>query len=51
MKTVKLPKIDWNKNEEQNVGHTKYEWGLVEDEKIPDKIRIIESYTVIWDNK
>ncbi len=51
METVKLPKIDPKQIDERNSGHTKDEWGLTQDEKIPDKIRVIEAYTVIWNDK
>ena len=51
METVKLPKIDYKRTDEHNLGHTKDEWGLAQDEKIPDKIIVIEAYTVIWNYK
>lgn len=50
METVKLPKTDWKRTDEHNSGHTIDEWGFTLDEKIPEKIRVIEAYTVIWDN-
>ncbi len=48
MKTVRLPKFDWNKIDERNSGHTKNEWGM-QDEKKESNIRVIEAYTVSWD--
>ena len=51
METVKLPKIDPKQIDEHNSGHTKDEWGLTQDEKIPDKITVIEAYKVIWNDK
>ena len=51
METVKLPKIDPKKIDEHNSGHTKNEWGMTQDDLLPKKIRVIEAYTVIWDDQ
>ena len=51
METVKLPKIDPKKIDEHNSGYTKNEWGMTQDDLVPKKIRIIEAYTVIWDDQ
>ncbi len=48
MKTVRLPKCDWNRIDERNSGHTKNEWGM-QDEKKSSKVQVIEAYTVSWD--
>ena len=48
MKTVKLPKFDWDNIDERNSGHTKNEWGMQYDDKPTTVIRI-EAYTVSWD--
>lgn len=46
MKTVKLPKFDPKKHENSS-GHTNNEWGTQDSSK---KTRVIEAYTVIWDD-
>ncbi len=46
MKTAKLPKFEWDRVDESNLGHTKYEWGNQED---TSKICIIEAYDLKWD--
>jgi len=33
MKTARLPKFDWKRVDEPNMGHTKDEWGKQEEEK------------------
>ena len=48
MKTVRLPKCDWNRIDERNSGHTKNEWGM-QDGKKESEVRVIEAYTVSWD--
>jgi len=48
VKTVRLPKCDWNRIDERNCGHTKNEWGM-QDEKKSSNVRVIEAYTVSWD--
>ena len=35
METAKLTKIDWERTDKHNSGHTKDEWGLIQDEKPP----------------
>ena len=50
MKTAKLPKFDWSRVDEQNSGHTKNEWGLLQEENATNNIRVIEAYTVVWKN-
>ncbi len=45
MKTTKLPKFEWDKIDESNLGHTKDEWGKQED---APKIRIMEVYDLKW---
>ena len=43
METTKIPKIDWKRIVEHNSGHTKDEWGLAQDEKIPDKMSQLDT--------
>ena len=45
MKTVELPKFEWDRVDESNVGHTKDEWGKQE---YKSKNNIIESYDLSW---
>lgn len=51
METANLPKIDPKKIDEYNSSHTKNEWGMTQDDLLPKKIRVIEAYTVIWDDQ
>ena len=44
-----MPKIDSSKTDESK-GHTSSEWGFVSDESSRKKIRVVEAYTVIWDD-
>ena len=43
MKTTKLPKLDWARNDGEEMGHNKEEWGI----KAQKKITIIVAYTVL----
>jgi len=43
MKTARLPKFDWERNDGEEMGHNKEEWGI----KAQKKITIIEAYTVL----
>ncbi len=45
MNARKLPKFEWGKVDESNLGHTKDEWGNQEN---TPKIRIIEAYDLKW---
>ena len=45
MKTARIPKFDWKRLDEPNVGHTKDEWG--KQVHIP-KVRVIEAYDLKW---
>ena len=45
MKTVELPKFEWNRVDESNAGHTKDEWGKQESKS---KNNIIEAYDLSW---
>ncbi len=45
MKIASLPKSDWERVYESNLGHTKDEWGKQED---TPKIRIMEVYDLRW---
>jgi len=47
MKTARLPKIDWKRNDGEELGHNKEEWGI-KDQK---KTTIIEAYTVLLDER
>ena len=46
METARLPKFEWGRIDEQNAGHTKEEWGEIED--TPDTPNIIEMYEMKW---
>ena len=41
----KIPKFQMNRNDGENIGHDKYEWGK---QKEIEKNKIIEAYDVIW---
>jgi len=43
MKTTKLPKLDWKRNDGEEMGHNKEEWGI-KDQKKPT---IIVAYDVL----
>ena len=45
MKNTKLPKFEWGRVDESNLGHTKDEWGKQEDTQ---KIRTMEVYDLKW---
>jgi len=40
---VKVPKFDWDRLDDGNVGHTENEWGI---QKRKPKIHIIEAYAI-----
>ena len=46
MDTAKLPKFEWGRVDEQNSGHTKDEWGKIQENT--NKARVIEAYTIVW---
>jgi len=45
MKPASLPKSEWERVYESNLGHTKDEWGKQE---VRPKICIIEAYDLKW---
>ena len=45
METARLPKFQWKRIDEPNVGHTKDEWGK---QVHQPKIRIMEVYDLKW---
>ncbi len=51
MKPEKIPKFDWGRLDDCNLGHTPYEWGKYQETKKEPKIRSIVAYTIIWKNE
>lgn len=43
--------MNWGIDDEHNSDHTKDEWGLIPDEKISNKIIVIEAYMIIWNDR
>ena len=45
MDIIKKSKVQWKRNDGENIGHDKYEWGKIKNLK---KTQIIEIYDVKW---